>query len=51
VLVRSRHHFAPIILGTALLAVGPALADKPDTPLDRATATTITAIHIDFDRD
>jgi hypothetical protein len=51
VLVRSRHRFAPIILGAALLAVGPALADKPDTPLDRATASTITAIPIDFDRD
>jgi hypothetical protein len=38
VLVRSRHRFAPIILGAALLAIGPALADKPDTPLDRATA-------------
>lgn len=50
-LVRSRHRFAPIILGAALLTVGPALADKPDTPLDRATATTITAIPIDFDRD
>jgi hypothetical protein len=43
VLVRSRHRFAPAILGAALLAVGAALADKPDTPLDRATATTITA--------
>jgi hypothetical protein len=34
-----------------LLAVAPALADKPLTPLQGPTPTTITAIAIDFDRD
>jgi hypothetical protein len=35
----------------ALLAVAPALADKPLTVLPGPTPTTITAIAIDFDRD
>jgi hypothetical protein len=34
-----------------LLTVGPALADKPTSVLDRPSPTTITAIPIDFDRD
>ncbi len=50
-LVRSRHRLAAIVVGAALLAIGPALADKPLGALDRAGPTTITAIPIDFDRD
>ena len=34
-----------------MLSVAPALADKPQTVLSGPTATTVTAIPIDFDRD
>jgi len=42
---------AAVAAAAALLAVTQALADKPLTPLQGPTATTITAIAIDFDRD
>ena len=35
----------------ATLSVAPALADKPQTVMSGPTATTVTAIPIDFDRD
>ena len=41
----------PLVLAAAVLAIGPALADKPSSVLDQPTRTTITAIPIDFDRD
>ena len=42
---------AVVVAAAALLAVTPALADKPLTPLQGPAQTTITAIAIDFDRD
>jgi len=46
-----RGYAAAAALGaTASLVIVPALADKPLTVLDGPTATTVTAIPIDFDR-
>jgi hypothetical protein len=42
---------AAVAATVALLAVAPALADKPQTVLEGPTPTTITAVPIDFDRD
>jgi hypothetical protein len=49
----SRRGAAASVVATAaiLLAVAPALADKPLTVLPGPTPTTITAIAIDFDRE
>lgn len=48
---RRRQAAAAVAAAAALLAVAPALADKPLTVLQGPTRTTITAIAIDFDRD
>jgi hypothetical protein len=46
-----RYQAAFAAAAAASLVVAPALADKPLTVLERPTATTVTAIPIDFDRD
>ncbi len=48
-MARSWHRLA--LAGLAALAIGPALADKPENVPERARAVTVTAIPIDFDRD
>lgn len=46
-----RYAAAVAIAAAATLAIAPALADKPLTVLSGPTATTVTAIPIDFDRE
>jgi hypothetical protein len=49
VVARSWHRLA--LAGLAALAIGPALADKPENVPESARPVTVTAIPIDFDRD
>jgi hypothetical protein len=46
-----RYPTAVSLAVAATLSVAPALADKPQTVMSGPTATTVTAIPIDFDRD
>jgi len=48
---RSWHRLAAVALAAASLAVSPALADKPLSPLTRPTPVIIAAAPIDFARD
>jgi hypothetical protein len=46
-----RYPAAAAVAVAALLSVAPALAEKPQTVMPGPTATTVTAIPIDFDRE
>jgi len=48
---RTLWGYAAAVAVAVSLVIAPALADKPLTVLERPTATTVTAIPIDFDRE